>query len=207
MVKLLFVLTVFFFTVTSMFFVFLTRFNEESKRAALLSRVAGVSVSRNAADLPKATPVEVATISTVTPEPTDEPTPTDIPKKIFEIKLGEMEIGEKKIEVKAVKEIKSEENVEMKDGKIPFQDFELQLAFLENVKPGSSDDKIIFQNKEYEIKVLNKKGEMLNLFLYKINGNSIIINPETGVWEGNAEFAVGVYSDGNKTGEVKFSVE
>lgn len=207
MVKLLFVLTVFFFTVTSMFFVFLTRFNEESKRAALLSRVAGVSVSRNAEDLPIATPTGEASMPTVTPEPTDEPTPTDIPKKILEIKLGFMEINGKKTDVKVVKEVEEEKSNVLQDGKIPFQDFELHLIFAENVKPGSADDKFIFQNKEYEIKILNKKGEMLNLFLYKINGSSIIINPETGVWEGSTEYEVGVYSDGNKTSGVKFVVE
>jgi len=174
MVKLLFVLTVFFFVATSMFFVFLTKFNEESKRAALLSKVAGVTTSRIGGQTPSrggqagsvpTTKIISPTITAI-PEPTEEPTATPIPKKILETKLGEMEIEKAKIEVKAVKLVDGDivpivetRNCASLHPCVGWQDFQIQLLFPEKVLPGSSDNKFIFQNKEYEIKVLNKKGD------------------------------------------------
>jgi hypothetical protein len=207
--------------VTSMFFVFLTRFNEESKRAALVSKVSGVMTTRLRQDFggqsgqtlkTDSTTKKIQLAITVVPELTDEPSVTPISKKIVEIKVGEMEIEKSKIEVKVVKEEEEAgENIELRtknnSGKIPWQVFDLKLIFLDRVKPGSSDNKFIFENKEYEVKVFNNKGEVLNSFMYKIFDDSIIINPEGGIWSGDAEFGVGIYSDGNKIGEVKFAVE
>jgi hypothetical protein len=211
MVKLLFSLMVFFLAVTTVFFVFLTKFNEEAKGEALLSKVAGVmTVNLKNRDRSRPVPTETIIITpTNSPEPTDEPSPTDVPKKILEIVLGSMKIIDKTIEVKAVKEAVDSAKgfVEPKDGKIPWQDFDLQLNFPENVKPGSSDNKFIFENKEYEIKVLDKKGNVLNSFMFKVDGQNVIINPEGGIWSGSAEYGVGIYSDGNKIGEDKFAVE
>jgi hypothetical protein len=210
MVKLLGFLTVLFFTISAMFFVFLTRFNEESRRVALMSKVAGVMTNKIGGQTGRSVPTIKMEI-TIIPEPTEEPTPTATPKKLLEIKLGEMKFLEKMIVVKAVKEEEqvpsSNFKVPNEKEKIPWQVFDLQLNFPETVKPGSSDNKFIFQNKEYEIKILNKKGDVLNFFMYKINGDSIIINPESGIWSGDAEYAVGIYSDGAKVSEVKFVVE
>jgi hypothetical protein len=192
---------------------FLTRFNEESKRVALMSKIAGVTTIGKSRERSRPLPTK-GMLPTVMPEPTQEPSPTEILKRILEIKLGEMEIVGQRVEIKVKREVEEFEQIPNSNSKfpndsykIPWQVFDLKLIFSENVKPGSSDNKFIFKNKEYEVKILNKKGDVLNSFMYKIFDDSIIINPEGGIWGGNAEYGVGVYSDGAKVSEVKFATE
>lgn len=222
MVKFLGFLTILFFTIFSMFFVFLTRFNDEAKKAAINSKVAGTSIESkgNNTSLTKKSDGRIIDLSskkntpslTLTPEPT-EISPSQAPKRILEIMLSEFQIDGKKVNVKAVKEMREDEEEDKKwediskNGKIPWRDFSVILDFFEKILPGSVDNKFVFQNKEYEIKVLDKNEKPLNLFMFIINSPQVIINPESGVWNGNAEFEVGVYSDGNKIGQVKFAVE
>ncbi len=224
MVKFLGFLTILFFTISAMFFVFLTRFNDEVKKAAINSKVAGASIEsegRNDTILTKKSGGQTTDLSskkitpslTLIPEPI-EISPSQAPKRILEIMLSEIQVDGKKVNVSAVKEMREDEKEEdkkwediSKNGKIPWRDFSIQLDFSEKILPGSVDNKFVFQNKEYEIKVLDKNGKPLNLFMFIINSPQVIINPESGVWEGNTGFEVGIYSDGNRVDGVKFEIE
>lgn len=220
MVKFLGFLTILFFTISAMFFVFLTRFNDEAKKAAINSKVAGASIEsdRNNTSLTKKSEIDLSSKKimpslTLTTEPT-EISPSQAPKRILQIMLSEFQIDGKKVNVSAVKEMREDEKEEdkkwedvSKNGKIPWRDFSIQLDFSEKILPGSVDNKFVFQNKEYEIKVLDKNGKPLNLFMFIINSPQVIINPESGVWEGNTGFEVGIYSDGNRVDGVKFEIE
>jgi hypothetical protein len=221
--KILLGLTIFFFTVTGLFYYFLSSFNEENRRQILMNRIVGVSAERT-----KATPtVEIAFFPTKSagPSPTVTPTPPEIR---FMIPLGEIMVDGRAAQISAAKKMSSEampttlmqktENVT-----VPFADFEIELKFPENIMPGSAENKFIFQNKEYQIKVFSqvgtengylrekfyaeKTGKELFMMMYKIAGQGVIINRETGWWGGGEQVAVAISPDGTSENVIRFFIE
>lgn len=206
MEKLLLFLTLLFFTITSLFYVFLTKFNEARRANINFSpKVAGATIVKQ----------KPTVYVSPTPKPTEEliPTPTAIPETIYSIPIGQMQIASQIIFVSAIKTYLAGSPTPTPNSsnptdipKIPFNDFQIKLAFPKKINPGSTDNKFIFENAEYELKVFSG-DTLLNQIMYKIVKDYIIINHESGIWQVNAKYEVGIYVDGNKIDEVKFSIE
>lgn len=207
MVKLLFALTVFFFTITSLFYVFLTKFNEARRANINFSpKVAGVTTVKQKPTLyvsPTATPTEELI-----------PTPTVIQEFTHSIPIGQMQIANQMISVSVIKiyspnnPTPTQSSLNPTDpSKVTFTDFQIKLEFPNKVNPGSTDNKFIFNNAEFEIKVFSG-DTLLNQMMYKIGENYIIINPESGIWQNKTEIKVVIYDkDGKEVDKTKLTIQ
>ncbi len=224
MEKILLGLTVLFFTIAGSFYFFLTRFNEINKNPFNPNRVAGVAIEKKASDKPSPEPTFFPT--KVQSPATSEPTP-QISK--ISIPLGKIQIYNNYAVITATKEYPENaaptESANTGLPLIKFADFSLEIKFPGKILPGSSNNKFISQNKEYEVKLFSqigteegfnrqnffaeKTGPEIQMLLYKINGNSVIINRETGWWEGGVQLVVGVTDSGevNDKNVVRFFIE
>ena len=222
MEKILLGLTVLFFTIAGSFYFFLTRFNEINKNQFNPNRVAGVAIEKKANDKPSPEPTFFPT--KMQPPATSEPTP-QISK--ISIPLGKIQINNNSVVITATKEYpENAAPTESANAGLPlikFADFSLEIKFPEKILPGSSNNKFVFQNKEYEIRLFSqigteegftrqnffaeKTGQEMRMLLYKINGNSVIINRETGWWEGGVQVALAISPDGTSENVIRFFIE
>lgn len=217
--KFLLFLALLFFIATGGFAFFLKSYNDVAKRQALTSKIAGVTIQRRGSPWGTPTKIHLPTSTpTLAPTISEELIPTLVEIKELKILLGNLEIENQKIAVNVVMQYFDVNQIPTvgvritgEPLQIPFADFSLQLQFPAKILPGSADDRFIFKNKEYQLKIFHQiKGrekEEARSLLFKIESDKIIISKETGLWEQDVDMAVDLLSDGNQIGEIVFFIE
>ncbi len=214
-----------------MFYFFLTRFNEASRAGMYIqNKIAGITTAKKIKAIPTKEPTPTVTmIPTIV-----QPSPTVAASQIIKIPIGNIKIEEQEVTVNIAVDNFQPSPISVEETRdraslqkiIQRADFSIQLNFPEKVAFGSADNKFIFQNQEYEIKIFSqvgtkesyerekffaeKTGSDVKMLMFQIIDNKyIIIKREMGLWSQGVQVAVGagVNDEEIKKNIIRFFVE